>query len=156
RGGEMALLSRARPDQPQGEMRTRNHHGQTLLQRVGSTRDVRLHADYGRLRLHYRIPDRPRLARRPVEHPRRRPSGNHERNHRERRKSMKTPYQNLTLPQIYDEAESIAVDAKALFGHLKLEQLNWKPSADSWSVSQCLEHLISSNQAYDPVLDRIL
>jgi hypothetical protein len=69
---------------------------------------------------------------------------------------MKTPYQNLTLPQIYDEAESIAVDAKALFGHLNLEQLNWKPSADSWSVSQCLEHLISSNQAYDPVLDRIL
>ncbi|MBO0726181.1 MAG: DinB family protein [Blastocatellia bacterium] len=69
---------------------------------------------------------------------------------------MKAPYQNLTLPQIYDESESIAVDAKALFGHLNPEQLNWKPAADSWSVAQCLDHLISSNQSYDPVFDRIL
>jgi len=69
---------------------------------------------------------------------------------------MKADYQNLTLPQIYDEVESIAVDAKALFGHLNPEQLNWKASADSWSVAQCLDHLISSNRSYDPVFDRIL
>jgi len=69
---------------------------------------------------------------------------------------MKVDYQNLTLPQTYDEAESIAGDAKTLFGHLNPEQLNWKASADSWSVAQCLDHLISSNQSYDPVFDRIL
>jgi hypothetical protein len=65
-------------------------------------------------------------------------------------------YQNLTLTQIYDEAEAVAGDAKALFGHLNSEQLNWKPAADSWSVAQCLDHLISINQEYYPVFDRIL
>jgi hypothetical protein len=65
-------------------------------------------------------------------------------------------YQNLTLPQIYDEAEAVASDAKILFGHLNSEQINWKPAADSWSVAQCLDHLISINHEYHPVFDRIL
>jgi DinB family protein len=65
-------------------------------------------------------------------------------------------YQTLTLTQIYDEAEAVAGDARALFGHLNSEQLNWKPAADSWSVAQCLDHLISINQEYYPVFDLIL
>jgi hypothetical protein len=65
-------------------------------------------------------------------------------------------YQNLTLPQIYDEAEAVAGDAKTLFGRLNSEQLNWKPAADSWSVAQCLDHLITINHEYHPVFDRIL
>jgi len=65
-------------------------------------------------------------------------------------------YQNLTLPQIFDEAEAIACDAKILFGHLTPEQLNWKAGADSWSVAQCLDHLISINREYYPVFDRIV
>lgn len=65
-------------------------------------------------------------------------------------------YQNLTLPQIYHEAEAIAGDAKTFFGHLNTQQLNWKPSADSWSVAQCLDHLISINREYYPVFERIL
>jgi hypothetical protein len=65
-------------------------------------------------------------------------------------------YQNLTLPQIYDEADAVAHDAKILFGHLNSEQLNWKLAADSWSVAQCLDHLISANHKYHPVFDRIL
>ncbi|MBO0859871.1 MAG: DinB family protein [Chloracidobacterium sp.] len=46
----------------------------------------------------------------------------------------------------------IAADAKALFGHLNAGLLNWKPAAESWSVAQCLDHLISTNQAYDRIL----
>jgi DinB superfamily len=65
-------------------------------------------------------------------------------------------YQNLTLQQIYAEAEAVAGDAKTFFGHLNSEQLNWKPAADSWSVAQCLDHLISANREYYPVFDRIL
>jgi DinB superfamily len=65
-------------------------------------------------------------------------------------------YQNLALSQIYDEAEAIARDAKTLFGHLNSQQLNWKAAADSWSVAQCLEHLIAINREYYPVFDRIL
>jgi len=65
-------------------------------------------------------------------------------------------YQNLTLPQIFDEAETIIGDARTLFDPLDERQLNWKPAADSWSVAQCLEHLISINREYFPVFDRIL
>ncbi len=65
-------------------------------------------------------------------------------------------YQTLALPQIFAEAEAIAGDAKTLFGHLNSQQLNWKPGADSWSVAQCLEHLISTNREFYPVFDRIL
>lgn len=53
----------------------------------------------------------------------------------------------FTLPQIFAEAEAIARDAQSGFGHLNAEQLNWKPSADEWSVAQCLEHLIAANRA---------
>lgn len=52
----------------------------------------------------------------------------------------------LTLPQIFAEAEAIARDAQSTFGHLNAEQLNWKPSADQWSVAQCLDHLMASNR----------
>jgi hypothetical protein len=69
---------------------------------------------------------------------------------------MKTDYQNLTLQQVYDETEAIAVDAKTLFGHLNAEQLNWKPAPDSWSVAQCLDHLITANRSYDPAFELIL
>jgi hypothetical protein len=65
-------------------------------------------------------------------------------------------YQKLTLTQIFDEAEAIAGDAKTLFSHLNPQQLNWKPAADSWSVAQCLDHLISGNCEYHPIFDRIL
>jgi hypothetical protein len=69
---------------------------------------------------------------------------------------MNVNYRTLTLPQIYDEAEAIGGDARTLFGHLTREQLNWKPAADSWSVAQCLDHLISTNLEYYPVIDRLL
>lgn len=70
---------------------------------------------------------------------------------------MKTmDYVNLSLPEVFDEAEAIAADAKTLFGHLSAQQINWKPGADSWGVAQCLEHLIATNRAFYPQLDRII
>jgi hypothetical protein len=70
---------------------------------------------------------------------------------------MKTiDYVNLTLSEVFEEAEAIAADAKTLFGHLNERQLNWKPGADSWSVAQCLEHLIAVNSAFHPQFDRIV
>ena len=58
----------------------------------------------------------------------------------------------LTLPQIYDEAEVIADDAKANFGHLNSQQLNWKPAADSWRVAQCLDHRIPYTFPQNPAV----
>src|SRR4030095_11318365 len=34
------------------------------------------------------------------------------------------------------------------FSDISLEQLNWKPSPSSWSIAQCLEHLIIGDSAY--------
>ena len=38
------------------------------------------------------------------------------------------------------------------FGSLTLEQLNWKPNANTWSIAQNLDHLIVINESYYPVL----
>lgn len=65
-------------------------------------------------------------------------------------------YRTLSLPQIVDEARAIADDVPGLFGHLDAHQLNWQPAADSWSVAQCLEHLIVIDRAYYPSFDRIV
>ena len=40
-----------------------------------------------------------------------------------------------------------------LFGSLSDAQLNWKPRPDSWSIAQCLDHLIKSNDEVKPVID---
>jgi len=49
---------------------------------------------------------------------------------------------------IVDELNMISANVREKFGSLSAEQINWKPAADSWSVGQCLEHLIKSNELY--------
>ena len=51
------------------------------------------------------------------------------------------------------EIEQITEDFRSAFGSLSEGQLNWKPAADSWSVAQCLDHLIRSNDEMRPVID---
>ncbi|MFN0110858.1 MAG: DinB family protein [Blastocatellia bacterium] len=64
---------------------------------------------------------------------------------------------DMSLPELLIESESIASDVQSAFGNLSVEQLNWKPNADSWSVAQCLDHLITSNglmlAIFDPVIN---
>lgn len=50
----------------------------------------------------------------------------------------------------------VTAEAKTLFGKLNAAQLNWKPSADKWSIAQCLDHLIVSNNTYHPQLDEVI
>ena len=38
------------------------------------------------------------------------------------------------------------------FGGLSHRQLNWRPFAGSWSIAQCLDHLITINTLYFPLL----
>ena len=45
--------------------------------------------------------------------------------------------------------------AKAEFSNLSLTQLNWKPAEKSWSIGQCLDHLIISDCLYFPALKKI-
>ncbi len=42
------------------------------------------------------------------------------------------------------------------FGKLNKLQLNWKPDKQSWSIGQCLHHLIVSNEKYIPALQDVI
>jgi hypothetical protein len=56
---------------------------------------------------------------------------------------------------VISEFESVTADVQNTFGGLSAEQLNWKPAAESWSVGQCLDHLVKSNEEFYPELDAL-
>jgi hypothetical protein len=60
------------------------------------------------------------------------------------------------IQSLVSQADAIAVDARRVFGDLSKEQLNWKPSAERWSVAQCFDHLITTNGGYLPIVDDVL
>jgi len=63
------------------------------------------------------------------------------------------PSWSLRLTSELDAADARAT---AIVGALTTHQLNWKPSADVWSVGQCLEHLCISNEVYmQPIADAL-
>lgn len=39
------------------------------------------------------------------------------------------------------------------FALLSEDQLNWKPDADSWSIAECLDHLIVTNEQYFTIFE---
>ena len=39
---------------------------------------------------------------------------------------------------------------------LDLESLNMKPNLQSWSIAQILDHIITTNQSYFPMLDKLI
>ena len=53
------------------------------------------------------------------------------------------------------ELEQIGRDAGRVFGGLSPAQLNWKPSAEQWSVGQCFDHLIKTNTSFFPDMERV-
>lgn len=60
------------------------------------------------------------------------------------------------LATLIAAANNIAAETKTTFGPLTVSQLNWKPSADRWSVAQCFEHLLTSNKGYFRVIEDVL
>jgi hypothetical protein len=65
-------------------------------------------------------------------------------------------YQTADLPSLISAINQVAADTKSTFGNLSPSQLNWKPSAERWSVGQCFDHLINSNKGYLPIVDDVL
>ena len=53
------------------------------------------------------------------------------------------------------ELEPIAEEARRVFGRLTPAQLNWKPSAEQWSVGQCFDHLIVTNSTFFRDMERV-
>jgi len=60
------------------------------------------------------------------------------------------------ISKFIEDLRQISADAKNVFGGLSGEQLNWKPSAESWSVGQCFEHLIITNNLYFPNIQKVV
>ena len=56
---------------------------------------------------------------------------------------------------VISELDRVSEDVRNSFGDLTNEQINWKPAPESWSVGQCLDHLIKSNEAFFAELDKI-
>lgn len=53
------------------------------------------------------------------------------------------------IEQVTSELSQAADDVRASFGTMSDAQLNWKPAENSWSIAQCLDHLIRSNVEFD-------
>lgn len=62
---------------------------------------------------------------------------------------------NEHLGELIESIRTIAVDVRSSFGELSAAQLNWKPSAERWSVAQCFDHLITSNEGYLPIIEQV-
>lgn len=58
--------------------------------------------------------------------------------------------------QLIDELDASDQHATDLARGLSLEQLNWKPTEDVWSVGQCLHHLYVTNEVYLPAISKAL
>ncbi|HEX8116680.1 MAG TPA: DinB family protein [Pyrinomonadaceae bacterium] len=59
------------------------------------------------------------------------------------------------LGGLLEELVSVKCEAREVFGGLSPAQLNWKPSAEQWSVGQCFDHLIVTNSTFFPDMERV-
>jgi DinB superfamily len=53
------------------------------------------------------------------------------------------------LETVTSETEKNSDAARALCSGLTEAQINWKPSADQWSIGQCLEHLAVATKEFE-------
>jgi hypothetical protein len=59
------------------------------------------------------------------------------------------------LGGLLEELLAVKCEAREVFGGLTAAQLNWKPSAEQWSVGQCFDHLIVTNSTFFPDMERV-
>jgi hypothetical protein len=60
------------------------------------------------------------------------------------------------LARLISAANAIADETLARFPEMTAQQLNWKPDLDQWSVAQCFDHLVTANNAFFPIFEKIL
>ncbi len=59
------------------------------------------------------------------------------------------------MNEVISELEKLAENTRNAFGKFSGEQINWKPSDEGWSVGQCFEHLIKTNELFYDELEKI-
>lgn len=60
------------------------------------------------------------------------------------------------MNQILSQIEKVNTDSKQTYGQLSFDQINWKPNPKSWSIGQCFEHLIVTNNLYFPNIQKVI
>lgn len=60
------------------------------------------------------------------------------------------------MKEIINALDEISQKAQQTFGKLSAEQINWKPNPKSWSIAQCFEHLIVTNNLYFPNIQKVI
>jgi hypothetical protein len=68
---------------------------------------------------------------------------------------MSVSQTNVEIDGLVKELQAVASDASKVFGNLSPAQLNWKPSAEQWSVGQCFDHLIVTNRTFFRGMEKI-
>ena len=56
--------------------------------------------------------------------------------------------QNLYLDGLYRDIEEVLHASEALFASLTPQQLTWKPGRKKWSIFECFDHLLTTNELY--------
>src|SRR5688500_14674401 len=59
------------------------------------------------------------------------------------------------IRSITTDLSQVADDARAAFGAMSAEQLNWKPAEKSWSIGQCFDHIIKTNHQFYPEFEKL-
>lgn len=60
------------------------------------------------------------------------------------------------VPRLVQELEKLGQIVGQHFAPLNAEQLNWKPAPDEWSVGQCLDHIITTDEQYTPIFEQVI
>lgn len=60
------------------------------------------------------------------------------------------------IQQLLHKGDEAKRKVNSEFAHLSIQQLNWKPAPKSWSIAQCLDHVIISDSLYFPTLEKII
>lgn len=63
---------------------------------------------------------------------------------------------NSYLSEVLSTLDRMTFEYKRDLGPLNPEQLNWKPNSDSWSVGQCVDHIIRTNELYFSIFESLL
>lgn len=64
-------------------------------------------------------------------------------------------YDAAFINEMLQKAKEAAGKVNTAFSGMTVQQLNWKPDPGSWSIAQCLEHLVISGHSYFPIFKKI-
>ena len=59
------------------------------------------------------------------------------------------------LQKFLSEVQLLIDTATKQFGSLSENQINWKPSAEKWSIGECIEHLVVTQKLYNSKLTEL-